>query len=153
MTTVLTSKLDTINFESKAEKIKHELSSLVSVDISQITIKRNDTMKVKIDEILSSLENTNYALVIGKGDSIAKLVSIVEIVKKKKDSLKQYNKLSSITEVLKTKSTSDQKDQESALLEAAGHTKVQEKAILSVLLAGEEKLNNRDLEESGWNAQ
>lgn len=153
MTTVLTSKLDTVSFESKTQNIKNELSQLVSVDISRITIKRNDTMKVKIDEILSSLESTSHILVIGKGDAIAKLVSIVEIVKQKKDSLKQYNKLSLITEILKTKSTSEQKAQESALIEAAGHTKVQEKVILSVLLCGEVKLDSRNLEENGWNAQ
>lgn len=153
MATVLATKAVNNSLEEKIDEIKNEVTRLVSTNISQITIKRNDTMKVKIDEIINSLENGKCTVLIAKGEAISKLVSIVEIVKKKKETLMQYNKLSQVTERARLRNVSEESDKKNDLIEAADHVKVQVKVVLSTILTADVKKEHKGLEENGWNVQ
>lgn len=66
-------------------------------DIEKIIIKKNDNIKKSIDKLITRMEIKKQIIIMSSGASIQKQISIIEILKKKLNSLnlkyKQYNKL------------------------------------------------------------
>ena len=101
-------------------------------------------MKNRIEDILKALEQGSRVLVIGGGAAVAKLISIVEIVKLREASVKQHNRLTLVTEEVKSRlihgEASTRSEAEDALNEAAEHKKVIKRPVLSVLLTHEDDM-------------
>ena len=145
--TILATMAGTVAFEEHASQLFSEvkLSNTISDEnIIRIIVRRNDAMKNRIEDILKALEQGSRVLVIGGGAAVAKLISIVEIVKLREASVKQHNRLTLVTEEVKSRlihgEASTRSEAEDALNEAAEHKKVIKRPVLSVLLTYEDDM-------------
>lgn len=143
--TILATKAGTVSFEDHASQLFSEVklcNTISDENIVRITVRRNDAMKNRIEDIMKALEQGSRVLVIGGGEAVAKLVSVVEIVKLRTASVKQHNRLTLITEEVKCRpnhgEASTKSEAEDALNEAADHKKVIQRPVLSVLLTHED---------------
>lgn len=131
---ILTSKLKTITFEKSIEEIRNDVGKIIpGRDIEYVVVKRNDSMQKRISDVSRLIDANGGVLLVAKGETISKLVSIVEIAKKDlAGTTSQYNKISLIVE----ERTVKKKDQVEGINDdtEAEYTKVQERVILSILL-------------------
>ena len=129
--------------------VPSDVAEVFGVDVVATNIKKNDSIRQRVAQILASLQEKSTVLLIGKSVAISKLVTIVELVKSKLGSdIHQYNhiymekSLSNPNYLGKKELTEEQK----ALEEIRG-PKVYQLAILLVILS------EKDVEMDGWNKQ
>ena len=129
--------------------VPSDVAEVFGVDVVATNIKKNDSIRQRVAQILASLQEKSTVLLIGKSVAISKLVTIVELVKSKlgadihQDNHISKEKWSSNPHYLgKKELTEEQK----ALEEIRG-PKVYQLAILLVILS------EKDVEMDGWNKQ
>ena len=129
--------------------VPSDVAEVFGVDVVATNIKKNDSIRQRVAQILASLQEKSTVLLIGKSVAISKLVTIVELVKSKLgadirqcDHISMEKSLSNPNYLGKKELTEEQK----ALEEIRG-PKVYQLAILLVILS------EKDVEMDGWNKQ
>lgn len=126
-----------------------EVFGVAADDIVAANIKKNDSIRQRVTQVLASLQEKSTVLLIGKSVAISKLVTIVELVKAKYGTdLHQYNHIS-MEKSLSNPNYLGKKEltEEQKALEEVRGPKVYQLAILQVFLS------EKDVELEGWNKQ
>ena len=126
-----------------------DVAEVFGVDVVATNIKKNDSIRQRVAQILASLQEKSTVLLIGKSVAISKLVTIVELVKSKLGAdIHQYNHIS-MEKSLSNPNYLGKKEltEEQKALEEIRGPKVYQLAILLVILS------EKDVEMDGWNKQ
>lgn len=137
---------------SEVAKVPRGVAEALGVaadDIVVTTMKKNDSIRQRVTQILASLHENSTVLLIGKSVAISKLVTIVELVKSKHGAdIHQYNHIS-MEKSLSNPNYLGKKEltEEQKALEEVRGPKVYQLAILLVILS------TKDVEMDGWSKQ
>lgn len=129
--------------------VPSDVAEVFGVDVVATNIKKNDSIRQRVAQILASLQEKSTVLLIGKSVAISKLVTIVELVKSKLGAdIHQYNHIS-MEKSLSNPNYLGKKEltEEQKALEEIRGPKVYQLAILLVILS------EKDVEMDGWNKQ
>ena len=129
--------------------VPSDVAEVFGVDVVATNIKKNDSIRQRVAQILASLQEKSTVLLIGKSVAISKLVTIVELVKSKLGAdIHQYNHIS-MEKSLSNPNYLGKKEltEEQKALEEIRGPKVYQLAILLVIWS------EKDVEMDGWNKQ